>query len=329
MNESVLIVGGAGYIGSHMVRDLIDRGIHVVVLDDLSSGKRSAVGNAELIEGDMADEALLDSIFQKNRFDCVMHFASYIQVGESVRDPGKYYDNNVGNTVTLLNTMVRHQIGRFIFSSTAAIFGNPVSSLIDESHPTIPVNPYGRGKLMIEHLLPDYQAAYGLQYGCLRYFNAAGAHPDGTIGECHEPETHLIPLVLQAAAGRIPSIQVFGTDYPTPDGSCVRDYVHVCDLAEAHYLLWNVLREGLPTASFNLGTGTGYSVKQVIETAGRVTGKDIPTKISPRRSGDPAILVADGSAAKKSLGWHPRRSDLETIISDAWQWEKTHYEAKQ
>lgn len=328
MEESVLIVGGAGYIGSHMVRDLTGRGISVVVLDDLSSGKRDAVGTAELIEGDMADEALLDSLFQKHRFDCVMHFASYIQVGESVRDPGKYYDNNVGNTVTLLNAMVRHRVGRFIFSSTAAIFGNPVSSLIDESHPTIPVNPYGRSKLMIEHLLPDYQSAYGLQYGCLRYFNAAGAHPDGTIGECHEPETHLIPLVLQAAAGRIPSIQIFGTDYPTPDGTCVRDYVHVCDLAEAHYLLWNVLREGHPAASFNLGTGTGYSVHQVIETAKRVTGNPIPTIISPRRSGDPAILVADGSAAKKSLGWHPRFSDIETIISHAWQWEKTHYEAK-
>lgn len=328
MSESVLVVGGAGYIGSHMVRYLMDRGMHVVVLDDLSSGKREAIGSAELVEGDMADRTLLNTVFQKYRFDCVMHFASYIQVGESVRDPGKYYDNNVGSTVTLLNAMVRHQVGRFIFSSTAAIFGNPVSSLIDESHPTYPINPYGRSKLMIEHLLPDYHAAYGMQYGCLRYFNAAGAHPDGGIGECHEPETHLIPLVLQAAAGRLPSIQIYGDDYPTPDGTCVRDYVHVTDLAEAHYLLWDALQKGLPYASFNLGTGTGYSVKQVIEAAQQVTGKPIPTVTSPRRGGDPAVLVADGSAAKRELNWQPRYSDLTTIISHAWQWEKTHYEAK-
>lgn len=252
-----------------------------------------------------------------------MHFASHIQVGESVSHPAKYYDNNVSRTITLLNMMVRHNVLNFIFSSTAAIFGNPQQALINEEHPMQPINPYGRSKWMIEQLLPDYYSAYGLRYGCLRYFNAAGAHPNGNIGECHEPETHLIPLILQAASGRRSHINVFGDDYPTEDGTCVRDYIHVCDLSDAHLLLLRALQDGMKYGRFNLGTGTGYSIIQVLNTAKEVTGRTIDFKMQPRRAGDPPALVADGRAARSQLGWNPKLSELSTIIDHAWQWEKT------
>jgi UDP-glucose 4-epimerase len=323
MTYPILVVGGAGYIGSHMVRCLQRAGLTPVVLDNLVCGYASSVqGGAELIVGDIGDAAFLDQLFSSRQFGGVMHFASYIQVGESVSDPAKYYDNNVARTITLLNAMVKHKVQHFIFSSTAATFGNPEYVPIDEKHPTNPINPYGRSKLMVEQLLEDYHAAYGLRFGCLRYFNAAGAETDGTIGECHEPETHLIPLVLQVASGRRAHIKVFGNDYPTPDGTCIRDYIHVSDLAEAHLLLLRSLQGGMNTARFNLGTGTGYSVMEVIDTSRQVTGCEIVVQIEARRAGDPASLIADGSAARTLLGWTPTLSDLSTIISHAWNWEK-------
>ncbi len=322
-DRTVLVIGGAGYIGAHMVRCLKDAGRKVVVLDNLSAGVREAVGDAELIVGDAGDPELLDKLFSQRNIGCVMHFASFIQVGESVTDPGKYYDNNVARTVTLLNAMVKHTIPYFIFSSTAATFGNPEYTPIDEAHPQSPINPYGRSKLMVEHMLEDYGKAYGLRYGCLRYFNAAGAHPDGSIGECHEPETHLIPLVLQVASGRRTSIKVFGNDYVTPDGTCVRDYIHVCDLADAHLKLLEALEGGMESRNFNLGTGIGYTVMQVIEEARRITGHAIPADIEARRAGDPAVLIAGSEGTSQTLGWNPTLSDLPTIVKHAWAWEQT------
>jgi UDP-glucose 4-epimerase len=321
IHQDILVIGGAGYIGSHMLRCLQQQGLNPVVLDNLVGGYRHAVGNAEFIEGDLGDAALLDTLFSQRHFAGVIHFASYIQVGESVSNPSKYYDNNVARTITLLNAMVKHKVQHFIFSSTAAIFGNPDYLPIDEKHPKNPINPYGRSKLMVEQLLADYGTAYGLRYGCLRYFNAAGAMPDASIGECHEPETHLIPLVLQAASGRRPAIKIFGDDYDTPDGTCVRDYIHICDLADAHFLLLQRLQGGMERGYFNLGTGTGYSVKEVIDTAKKITGKAIPVVMEARRAGDPPSLIADGSAAREQLGWQPKISDLPTLIRHAWAWE--------
>lgn len=323
MTQEILVIGGAGYIGAHMVRCLKQAGLQPVVLDSLICGHRAAVGNAELIVGDIGDATLLDSLFSRRRFAGVMHFASFIQVGESVTQPGKYYDNNLARTITLLNAMAKHKVGPFIFSSTAAIFGNPKYTPIDEAHPAQPINPYGRSKWMVEQLLADYASAYGLRYACLRYFNAAGADPDCLIGECHEPETHLIPLVLQAASGRMAHIRMFGRDYDTPDGTCIRDYIHVCDLADAHLLALEALTQSREkTLHLNLGTGRGYSVAEVIETAKFVTGRHIPVMEEARRDGDPAILIADGSAAR-AMGWNPALSDLETIIAHAWAWEQT------
>ncbi|MCH2546732.1 MAG: UDP-glucose 4-epimerase GalE [Alphaproteobacteria bacterium] len=321
----ILLTGGAGYIGSHMAQCLLESGINVVILDNLSNGSRKAIEGIELVVGDIGDSAVLDRLFSAHKFDGVMHFASLIQVGESVTNPGAYFDNNIARTVTLLNKMVEYNIEKFIFSSTAAIFGNPQFLPIAESHPTQPVNPYGRSKLVIEQLLEDYHRAYGLNYGCLRYFNAAGAHPTIAIGECHEPETHLIPLILQVAAGRRDHIKIFGNDYDTADGTCIRDYIHVCDLADAHLLLFNALKTTYPTAHYNLGTGTGYSVQEVVATVEKVTNCPVAQKIEPRRAGDPAILIADGSAAQADLGWKPKVSDLETIIAHAWQWEQQYH----
>lgn len=321
-DTKTLVIGGAGYIGSHMVRCLKDAGRQVLVLDNLSSGIREAVGDAELIVGDAGDAALLDKLFTERNIGCVMHFASFIQVGESVIDPGKYYDNNVARTITLLNAMVRHKVPYFIFSSTAATFGNPEYIPIDEAHPQTPINPYGRSKLMVEQLLEDYSRAYNLRYGCLRYFNAAGAQADSSIGECHEPETHLIPLVLQVASGRRNSIKVFGNDYDTLDGTCVRDYIHVCDLSDAHLKLLEALENGMESHNFNLGTGTGYTVMQVIEEARRITGHAIPADIEARRAGDPAVLIAGSKSTCETLGWTPTLSDLPTIIKHAWAWEQ-------
>ncbi|QTD45167.1 UDP-glucose 4-epimerase GalE [Ottowia testudinis] len=317
----ILVVGGAGYIGSHMVWLLGQRGAQVTVLDNLSTGHRDAVLCGRLVEGDMADAALLDRLFAQHRFDAVMHFASCIQVGESVSDPAKYYVNNVGNTLTLLGAMREHGVRQFVFSSTAAVFGEPLYSPIDEQHPRAPINPYGRTKWMIEQALDDYGHAYGLRSVSLRYFNAAGAHPDGLLGERHEPETHLVPLVLQAAAGRRPHVTVFGCDYDTPDGTCVRDYIHVMDLAEAHWQALRYLSEGGATRAFNLGNGDGYSVQQVVDAVRAVTGRPVAVQVGPRRAGDPARLVANAALAREVLRWRPRHASLEAIVRDAWRWE--------
>jgi len=322
--NTVLVVGGAGYIGSHMVRHLQDRGLALLVLDDLSSGFADAVLGAELIVGDVADAALLDSIFATHPIDAVMHFASFIQVGESVVNPAKYYENNVAKTLVLLSAMVRHNVKSFIFSSTAAIFGNPISPVIDEQHPQSPINPYGRSKWMIEQLLQDYELAYGLQSVCLRYFNAAGAQPDASLGERHQPETHLIPLAIKAALGQGGALKVFGSDYPTPDGTCVRDYVHVCDLASAHLLAMEHLRAGGSSLSLNLGSESGYSVKQVLACVGEVVGKAVPHDVVERRAGDAAVLVAYAALARSTLGWQPQYPAIGDIVAHAVAWHTTH-----
>jgi len=319
---NILVVGGAGYIGSHMVKLLGRRGCHVTTLDDLSSGHRDAVLAGDFVQGDMADAELLRSVFAARRYDAVMHFASFIEVGESVREPAKYYRNNVANTLALLAAMRDAGVNQFIFSSTAAIFGTPQYVPIDERHPRAPINPYGRTKNMVEDVLADYQRAYGLRSVCLRYFNAAGADPEGALGERHEPESHLIPLALQAAAGRRAGLSVYGTDYDTPDGTCIRDYVHVSDLCDAHWLALESLRAGAASQAYNLGNGNGFSVLEVIETAKKVTGVDFPVKHEARRAGDPPRLVADSSAIKSTLGWSPQYADLETIVSHAWTYEK-------
>lgn len=317
----ILVVGGAGYIGSHMVWLLGQRGAQVTVLDNLSTGHRDAVLHGRLIEGDMADGALLDSLFVRHRFDAVMHFASCIQVGESVADPAKYYVNNVANTLTLLGAMRNHGVQQLVFSSTAAVFGEPLCTPINEQHRRAPINPYGRTKWVIEQALDDYSLAYGLRSVSLRYFNAAGAHPEALLGERHEPETHLVPLVLQAAAGRRPRVTVFGQDYDTPDGTCIRDYIHVMDLAEAHWQALCYLANGGATRAFNLGNGDGYSVQQVVDTARAVTGRPIVVQPGPRRAGDPARLVADAALAREVLQWQPRHASLHAIVRDAWRWE--------
>ena len=319
---NILVVGGAGYIGSHMVWLLGQMGARATVLDDLSSGHRDAVIDAELVHGSLADEALLELVLAKGRFDAVMHFASFIQVGESVRDPAKYYRNNVANTLNLLQAMHRHGVKRFVFSSTAAVYGNPAYVPIDEAHPQQPINPYGRSKLMIEQVLSDFAQAYGMQSVCLRYFNAAGAHPEALLGERHDPETHLIPLVLQAASGRQPHITVYGRDYDTPDGTCIRDYIHVMDLAQAHWQALQYLMGDGSSGVFNLGNGQGFSVQEVIEMARQVTGRAIAVQEGERRAGDPPRLVADARLAREVLGWQPLYAELETIVRHAWAWEQ-------
>ncbi len=322
MASSVLVVGGAGYIGSHMVKRLGQLGCNVTTLDNLSSGHCDAVLVGEFVHGDIADLQLIDDLFLRKRFDAVMHFASFIQVGESVQHPAKYYQNNVVNTLNLLNAMQVFGVDKFIFSSTAATFGEPQYTPIDEKHTQHPINPYGRTKLMVEQAMADYDKAYGIKSVALRYFNAAGADPDGQLGERHDPETHLIPLVLQAASGRRPHINVFGRDYDTPDGTCIRDYIHIVDLCEAHWLALQSLVAGHESQAYNLGNGNGFSVQEVIDTARRVTTRDIQVVDGPRRAGDPARLVADAQLAREKLGWSPRYADLATIIEHAWHWEQ-------
>ncbi len=319
---SILVIGGAGYIGSHMVKRLLEAGFSVTVADNLSSGSAQAVPGARLMVGDIADAQFIDSVLTQARPAAVMHFAALIEVAESVRDPARFYHNNVHATQVLLDAMRAHGIDAFLFSSTAAIFGNPTRAPIDESHPCQPINPYGRSKWMVEQMLDDYAQAYGIRAVCLRYFNAAGAHPDGSLGECHEPESHLIPLVLQVASNRRAKIAVYGNDYATPDGSCVRDYVHVVDLCEAHLLALVKLLDGAGSAQYNLGNGVGFSVLEVIDTARRITGHAIPALIEPRRAGDSAILVADAGLANRELGWLPKHNSLDQIIADAWAWER-------
>lgn len=317
----VLVVGGAGYIGSHMVKMLLAAGHDVVTFDNLSSGHRDAVLGGEFVQGDLADQAALDTLFTQHQPQAVMHFASYIQVGESMRRPDMYYRNNFSNTLNLLDAMIAHDVKQFIFSSTAAVFGEPDYVPIDEAHPNRPVNPYGRSKWMVEQVLADYDHAFGLKSVCLRYFNAAGADPEGLLGERHDPETHLIPLILQAASGRRPHIQVFGRDYDTPDGTCIRDYIHIVDLCSAHALAIQYLVNGGASERFNLGNSSGFSVQQVIDTVGKVTERKVAVVDSPRRAGDPARLVADATRARAQLGWKPEFADLEAIVAHAWAWE--------
>ncbi|EKD74068.1 MAG: hypothetical protein ACD_45C00085G0003 [uncultured bacterium] len=317
--KHILVVGGAGYIGSHMTDYLTHTGYIPIVLDDLSTGHRDAVLNATLIEGDLADKQLLDELFAKYIFHAVMHFASFIQVGESVDHPEKYYRNNVASTLNLLAVMLKHKVGKFIFSSSAAVYGEPRYVPLDENHPASPLNPYGHSKRMVEQILADFAHAYGLQYAILRYFNAAGADPAGRLYERHHPETHLIPLILQVASGERKAITIYGKDYATPDGTCVRDYIHVADVCAAHLLALQALQEGAAQCTYNLGTGKGYSVQQVVDMAREVTQHPIPVTYGARRAGDPAILVADASRIIRDLNWQPRYSNLKTIIQHAWR----------
>lgn len=319
----ILVTGGAGYIGSHAVKLFLARGHDVWVYDNLSMGHRAAVPADRLIVADLAERERLDHTLVMNRIDAVVHFAAFTYVGESVKDPGTYYQNNLVNTLTLMECLRRHGIWRFVLSSTAAVYGVPDKMPITEDMPKQPINPYGASKLAVERVLADYAPAYGWGYAALRYFNAAGASPDGAIGEDHEPETHLIPLVLQTALGRRPHIEVFGSDYPTPDGTCVRDYIHVDDLAEAHLLALERLEHGKGYC-FNLGIGRGYSVREVIQVAEEVTGKKIAVKEAGRRTGDPPVLVASADAIRRELGWQPRYTDLRAIIETAWNWHRTH-----
>lgn len=325
--NKVLVVGGAGYIGSHMVKYLASLDLVSVVFDNLSTGHAESARFGQLVVGDLADQVLLDQLFAEHDFLVVMHFAAASLVGESMENPAKYYRNNVSNTLNLLDAMVKHGVKDFIFSSTAAIFGEPEYTPIDEAHPKTPINPYGASKLMIERILEDYASAYGLNSVSLRYFNACGADPEGDLGELHDPETHLIPLVLQAASGRCESIEVYGDDYPTPDGTCVRDYIHILDICQAHHLaLERLLAKTLIGAqAFNLGNGDGFSVKEVLRVASGVVSKDhkvINFDKVERRPGDPAVLVADAKVATALLNWQPKYSNIEEIVQSAWNWEK-------
>ena len=321
---NVLVTGGAGYVGSHCVRALCEAGDRVVVLDNLTAGHRLAVDRrAELVVGDLADEGVLDRLFAERRFDAVMHFAAFADVNESVREPLRYFQNNIVNSVKLLDAMRRHEVRSLVFSSSCAVYGVPPSVPITEHAPKNPISPYGRTKLAMEWAMEDSAAAWGLGATALRYFNAAGAAQDGAIGEDHDPETHLIPLVLRVALGRAAEIKVFGDDYPTSDGTCVRDYVHVEDLASVHRLALDKQQPGRFSA-YNVGTGTGASVKQVIDAAREVSGRSIPATAAPRRSGDPPALFADSSKVRRELGWSPAFVDVRSIIETAWRWHHAH-----
>jgi len=320
---NILVTGGAGYIGSHAVRLLLSCGHDVWVYDNLSTGHRASVPADRLLVGDLAERDRLDQALVERRIDAVMHFAAFALVGESVRYPEKYYQNNVINTLHLLDALRRHGVGRFVFSSTCATYGVPQLVPITEDTPQRPVNPYGNTKLAVERALADFAAAHGWGVAMLRYFNAAGASPDGSIGEDHDPESHLIPIVLQAALGKRPAVEVFGTDYQTPDGTCIRDYIHVDDLAAAHLLALEKMAAGKVFAC-NLGTGHGHSVREVIRVAEEVTGRKVPVKEGPRRPGDPPALVAAADKARRDLGWGPRYTDLRAIVETAWNWHRKH-----
>jgi UDP-glucose 4-epimerase len=320
--KTILVTGGAGYIGSHAVQALLDAGQAVVILDNLSEGHREAVTGGEFIQGDLQDSAWLDSVFRDHEFEAVVHFAAHCYVGESVEDPEKYYRNNVGSFLSLASVMRNHGVRQFIFSSTAAVYGVPTVVPIEESHALQPINPYGFSKFVVENMLWDYSRAYALRFVSLRYFNAAGASPSGALGESHDPETHLIPRVLGAATGRYPHLDLFGTDYPTQDGTCIRDYIHVSDLARAHLAALAYLAQGGENLVVNLGNSRGYSVKEIIVVAEKVTGRSIRVVPSPRREGDPAVLVCDNSLASRVLRWSPEISSLEEIVRTAWNWEQ-------
>jgi UDP-glucose 4-epimerase len=318
--RKILVVGGAGYIGSHMVQMLSEEGYHPVVLDNLSTGHRDAIRDGDFVLGHVGDPATVSDVLTTHRIDAVMHFAALSQVAASMADPGSYYRNNVAATLNLLEGMRHHGVRKFVFSSTAAVYGQPEESRITEQTPTAPINPYGHSKRMVEQILDSYDQAYGMRYIALRYFNAAGADPKGRLGERHNPETHLIPLALQSAAGQRNSITVYGTDYPTADGTCIRDYVHVHDLCRAHLLALEHLDSGAGSGIFNLGNGDGFSVNEVIGAVRRVTGRRILGVNGPRRKGDPTRLVADASRARRVLGWMPQLSNIETIVAHAWAW---------
>lgn len=318
----ILVVGGAGYIGAHMVKDLLHAGYEVVTLDDLSTGYREMLTGGIFVEGSLGDPGVINTVFSDHQIAAVMHFAAFSQVGESMEKPLKYYRNNLAATTILLSAMVRHGVRRFIFSSTAAVYGEPVKVPITEDHSCNPTNPYGATKVAVERMLRDCDAAYGLKHISLRYFNAAGADESGTIGEKHNPETHLIPLVLEVAAGEREDIKVFGTNYSTADGTCIRDYIHVSDLAQAHLLALEYLLKGDESAVYNLGNSRGSSVNEVIELARKVTGQQIPSVEANARPGDPAVLVASSDKIRRELGWRPRYEDLETIIKTAWKWHQ-------
>ena len=318
----ILVVGGAGYIGSHANKELNRRGYQTLVYDNLVYGHKESVKWGKLEIGDLAEKEHLEQVFQENLIDAVLHFAAYAYVGESVTEPAKYYNNNVCNTINLLDVMRKYKVNNIIFSSTCATYGIPKKMPITEDMPQNPVNPYGATKKMVERILEDYRKAYGVQYCCLRYFNAAGADPDGEIGESHTPETHLIPLILDAASGKRESISIFGTDYPTEDGTCIRDYIHVTDLADAHIRALEYLKQGGESTCFNLGNGNGDSVRHVIEVVKQVTGKEFKVKEEKRRAGDPPVLIGSAEKAEKVLGWKPKYAEIETIVEHAWKWHE-------
>jgi UDP-arabinose 4-epimerase len=318
--KTILVTGGAGYVGAHGCKALAAAGYRPVVYDNLVYGHERAVQWGPLERGDLVDRARLDEVFVRYQPAAVMHFAAYAYVGESVSDPGKYYRNNVGGTLSLIEAMVDHKVDTLVFSSTCATYGEPAEVPITEDCPQHPINPYGKSKLMVEQMLADFERAHGLRSVMLRYFNAAGASPDGEIGEEHDPETHLIPLALAAAAGKGSELTVFGQDYPTPDGTCIRDYIHVGDLADAHVKAIDYLAAGNASRAFNLGTGSGVSVREILDAIERVTGRRVPHRYGPRREGDPPVLVSDATRARDELGWQPAMSDIDTIIATAWAW---------
>ena len=319
--RNILVVGGAGYIGSHIVKDLCEQNYHVIVYDNLSEGHREAVKSGDFIQGDLNDSIALDSVFEKYKIDAVMHFAAFAYVGESVANPEKYYKNNVVATINLFSSMLKYNVKNIIFSSSCTTYGIPQYTPIDENHPQNPISPYGNSKLMVEKIICDYHKAYDLRFMILRYFNAAGAHPDGSIGESHKTETHLIPLVLKTLTGEKENIAIFGSDYETPDGTCVRDYIHVCDLAAAHRISVETLFAGNESRCINLGNGVGFSVKEIISICEKVTGMKVPAVISQRRPGDPPFLTASSNYKKYLPNFTPRY-DINDIIKTAWEWEK-------
>lgn len=322
---TVLVLGGAGYIGSHAVDQLIEKGYDVAVVDNLATGHQKAIRKeARFYKGDIRDKAFLNDVFEKEEISAVIHFAAFSLVGESVEKPLKYFNNNVYGMQVLLEVMKEHKVKNIVFSSTAATYGEPTTDLITEESPQVPTNPYGESKLMMEKMMKWAHVAYGMNYVALRYFNVAGAKADASIGEDHHPETHLVPIILQVALGKRKELKIFGDDYPTPDGTCIRDYVQVVDLIQAHILALEYLQKGGESTAFNLGSSNGFSVKEMLEAARLVTGKEIPAVIAPRRAGDPSVLVASSEKAKKILGWAPQYTDVKDIIQTAWNWHLSH-----
>lgn len=317
----ILVTGGAGYIGSHVNKELNKEGYETVVIDNLIHGHEDFIKWGTLERVDLSSSSEIRKVFQNYPIDAVMHFAAFTYVGESVEDPQKYYLNNLRNTLNLLKVMLEFEVEKIVFSSTCATYGDPLKIPLTEDHPQNPISPYGRGKLMVEQILRDYSLAYGLKYASLRYFNAAGADPDGELGENHQPETHLIPLILDAALGLREDIEIFGTDYPTPDGTCIRDYIHVTDLADAHIKAMKYLENVGKSEDFNLGNGNGFSVREVIEEARKVTKREITVVETDRRPGDPPVLVGSSKKAREILKWEPKFDDLSQIISTAWEWQ--------